>query len=399
MKRVRISVEPASIKPPQAVIFNNKAASIGTTSFKLYGSDIVKNAPSLYAIGHTDKLEFVGESLDDLPVHYAVGIYRPADNTVKIHEAPMFEVGTTVKRLRNEASREIGVKNALSRKSLGEAFGTKKRRRQLQSREENEIDVGQDLKGSVLEAMNDTIDAIDGPTQDDHKMDASDRVIPAYNPAATQVDDIYPLEQTIPTHELNSINLNTILKLTSREELEEHLSELKAPVCVTRHIRSILISGATSNEARLKLKVLMYVAYMGLLVGLKDRDLKNLDRLLKNVPTAIAEGLKDKFTSMGGEEGAEIRVMSDRSKDMLFTHIFCLLLRINNWIMDPRELKEAYGLGIVKVTDLLKELGCRIDILTKAQKEALNVVGRAEKRARLALPFVLPQARMRLARN
>ncbi|TPX51598.1 hypothetical protein SeMB42_g00102 [Synchytrium endobioticum] len=402
MKRVRIDVESNSSAPPQAAIFTNiSRKAIKSSPFRLYKSRAAdkQQQPSMYAVGHTDRLEFVGESLDALPVRYAVGVYQPSEGRVVIYDAPLFEVGTTVKRLRTDASKEIAAKNALARRALGEAFGTKKRRRQLQAVETNAIDVAQDLQGSVLHAFNETVQAISAPTQDDHKIDASDRLIPPFNAAATCVGDIYPLDGVVPPHELAAISLNQVLRLTNKGELDAFFTEIRAPAVVIKHVHAILRTGARSAESKLNLRILLYVTYMYRLAGAKPHELGKMDKLLYGVPSVIVECLRDRFTAVAGTETEGRRMITDSLKDLIWTHMFCLILRVCNWEVDPKDLKDSFGLTAHKTADLLKELGCQIETLTKNERMQSGITAKQAKKARLTIPFQLPQARVLRSRS
>ena len=65
------------------------------------------------------------------------------------------------------------------------------------------------------------------------------------------------------------------------------------------------MSGAEGSDAKLTLRICLYVSYMGRLANARDYELKNIEKLFKGVPTSIIEGLRDKFTTIVGTENSE----------------------------------------------------------------------------------------------
>ena len=145
--------------------------------------------------GETDTLDYNGTSNNEN--EYVVAVFDPNSKSVELYKTPYISTKVTAKKNRvykGPKVKSAGIRNVTQRNALGEAFGTKKAKSAITNLEKNRIDSEklQDIEMDIVDTVKES--TRDLPAQED----GVDRPAPLANVDATNVEDIYPLENIIP---------------------------------------------------------------------------------------------------------------------------------------------------------------------------------------------------------
>lgn len=178
------------------------------TEFQLYKK---RKQDQFVLHGENERLEYDGET-DELTTktnQYVVGLYDKQSGKINLYRAPVVTSKIVSKFSKNLKGPEIKSKGdtryGAMRNALGEAFGTKKAKKAIADLERNRVDsdkltdVAIDIVDSVKTASKDL------PTRAElqENVSASNRPTPVANLDATDVEQIYPVENIIPKKSYN----------------------------------------------------------------------------------------------------------------------------------------------------------------------------------------------------
>lgn len=367
------------------------------TKFDLYRKKATKDEFILH--GENDTLEYDGATDPETlgANQYVVGVFNPQKKSIQMYRAPVVVAKVVSKHTKNLSGPSIknsDVRSLTSRNALGEAFGTKKAKKAIADLERNRVD-----SDKLVDSAIDIVDSVKTASKDlpsrqelEEKV-AQDRPTPLANVDATDVEDIYPIENIIPKREWQIIRVGPLLKETDEEKRLELL-----PYNKSKYIAKKLPS-LTQATQMTKLQLLFYLS---LLLGVyENRRANNKMKLLERLdspPDILLDGILERFTV---QRAGQVGKSKDRSyfidpqnEDKLLCYILVIVLHLNNFIVEISPLAKEFGLKPSKIVNLFRVIGAQVKSATVAQAEAFGIPKSSAstyKIATLKVPFKLPQ--------
>lgn len=370
------------------------------TKFKLYRN---KHSNDQYILhGENDRLEYIGQTDSESVTgsQYVVGVFNKKKNSVDLYKAPVLVSKVVSKSKRDLAGPKIKnqgqVRGSVLRNALGEAFGTKKAKKAISDLERNRVD-----SDKLVDVAVDIVDTVKSaskglPTRKEMEASVSnDRPTPLANLDATDVEQIYPVENIIPSRELQSIRVNGILK---EKDIEKKLDFFPYIPKSTKYIKKKLdIFKEPSQIVKLQL-----LYYLTLLLGVyENRRCRSKDKLMEKLnspPESLVDGILERFTvarqgAFGRSKNRSFFV-DPHNEDKLLCYILVIMLHLDNFIVEISPVAQDIGLKPSKITSLFRIIGCVVKSATVAQAEAFGI-SKANistyKIATLKVPFKLPE--------
>lgn len=370
------------------------------TKFKLYRNKHFNDQYILH--GENDRLEYIGQTDSETVTgsQYVVGVFNKKTNSVDLYKAPVLVSKVVSKSKRDLAGPKIKnqgqVRGSVLRNALGEAFGTKKAKKAISDLERNRVD-----SDKLVDVAVDIVDTVKSaskglPTRKEMEASVSnDRPTPLANLDATDVEQIYPVENIIPSRELQSIRVNGILK---EKDIEKKLDFFPYIPKSTKYIKKKLdIFKEPSQIVKLQL-----LYYLTLLLGVyENRRCRSKDQLMEKLnspPESLVDGILERFTvarqgTFGRSKNRSFFV-DPHNEDKLLCYILVIMLHLDNFIVEISPVAQDIGLKPSKITSLFRIIGCIVKSATVAQAEAFGI-SKADistyKIATLKVPFKLPE--------
>ncbi|KAK9728792.1 DNA-directed RNA polymerase I subunit rpa49, variant 2 [Basidiobolus ranarum] len=281
--------------------------------------------------------------------------------------------------------------------ALGEAFGSKKRKAKIRAVERNRVDVDnlKDAASYIQDNLEEHASSL--PTQDDIKNDAdADRPIPPYNLAATEAKDIYNYNDIISPAEVAVLPFTLLLKAESEGDRVQLL-----PFRNSSYIKERL-SLAVQKKDRFRVKNLLYISYLMQFRTMREKQLNDPEtfaRLLNEPPAIITEKLLERFTEVvPGPNGKPNYKITPKCQDKVTCYIMALALILDDFVAYPAVFAKDLSIPQPKAIELFKNLGCRVDSISKAEQTALGLSAtdvKRMKKVRLVAPLVFPAKKFR----
>ncbi|CCF58023.1 hypothetical protein KAFR_0D03750 [Kazachstania africana CBS 2517] len=367
------------------------------TKFDLYRKKASKSDFILH--GENERLEYEGstDGLSKDGTQSVIGVFNKEKNSIELYRAPILVskvISKSTKRLAGPEIKNAEVRASVSRNALGEAFGSKKAKKAIADLERNRIDsdkltdVAIDIVDSVRTASKDL------PTRKElDEAVSNDRPTPLANLEATDVEQIYPLENIIPKRELQFIRVGHILKETDNEKRLEFF-----PFTSSKYISKKLVT-LTQPSQMVKLQLLYYLS---LLLGVyENRRVNNKVKLLERInspPETLIDGVLDRFTvarpGQFGRSKDRSFFVNPQNEDKLLCYILTIVLHLDNFIVEISPLAQELGLKPSKIVSLFRTIGAIVKGATVAQADAFGIPKSAAntyKIATLKVPFKLPE--------
>ncbi|CCD25717.1 DNA-directed RNA polymerase I subunit RPA49 NDAI_0F03990 [Naumovozyma dairenensis CBS 421] len=396
-----VEVESVQESPSLAIGSFFKGVNVPEdTTFELYRKHVKSsNAKDSFILhGENERLEYEGMT-DDIvsnSTQSVIGIFNKSKNTIQLYKAPIISSKVIAKSSKNlrgpviKHSDSRGLRNA-----LGEAFGTKKAKKAIADMERNRID-----SDKLTESAIDIVDSVrtaakDLPTREQLQSTVSnDRPTPMANLDATDVEQIYPVENIIPTKELQFIRVGNIFKA---EDLDTKL-ELLPYETKSKYVAKKL--GVFTQPNQLVKLQLLY--YLNLLMGVYENRRVNskvkLMERLNSPPEILIDGILNRFTvarpGQMGKSKERSFFIDPQHEDKLVCYILTLVFHLDNFIVEISPLAQELSIKPSKIVSLFRTLGAIVKGATVAQAEAFGVPKSAAntyKIATLKVPFKLPE--------
>lgn len=368
------------------------------TSFDLYRKKASKGSFVLH--GENDRLEY--ESNGDLTSttsnQYVVGVYNPTKKAIQLYKAPLIDSKVISKSCKNlsgpRIKNESTIRNSILRNALGEAFGTKKAKKAIADLERNRVDSDK-LADSAIDIVDSVRSAAKGlPTRQELEDRITlDRPTPVANVDATDVEQIYPVENIIPKREMQFIRVGAFFKESDNEKRLEMLPYSKSAY-VSKKLPNL-----TQVAQSTKLQLLFYLS---LLLGVyENRRVNNKAKLLERLnspPELLLDGVLERFTiskaSQVGRSKDRSFVIDPQNEDKLLCYILIIIMHLNNFAVEISPLAKELALKPSKIVSLFRVIGAIVKGATVAQAEAFGIPKSSAstyKIATLKVPFKLPQ--------
>jgi DNA-directed RNA polymerase I subunit RPA49 len=188
----------------------------------------------------SDRIEFVGREIPT-ECDYYVAVYSKETQfhkTLPMHVRPLIAA---------EDSRLIK-KDFAARQSLGQAFGTRKRRQLIAAQEMNQVDVSvmQDVQHSVTTKLSESIANV--PSKQERSQ-LNTNIIPPVNLDAPSAALVYPIEGIIPPDVAAAIDVSEMRRMRLIDEVKAYM----APLYPTSWVWARIESWFTDKEETEKL--------------------------------------------------------------------------------------------------------------------------------------------------
>ncbi|KAF2086858.1 RNA polymerase I associated factor, A49-like protein [Saccharata proteae CBS 121410] len=356
-----------------------------------------------HKLDYTAREEHDG-SAESLLKHY-VGVYDPASGSLSLMSAHKLVLRSTLRseteelRLEREAAAAKARQTNFSlRTELGQAFGTKKAKKALNSITENAINPSkrETSPGGTQKVVTDStaeavLQSMAGATAEMPTREKLQQAVdeskprPKANLAATTPAEVYPPESVIGAADLRLVDIKPWLEAYEKKEPFKVISSYAA--------RRVMNVAATKDMK--KLRVLRYVMllidfYAALKPARSGKKLPQRDELEKKtgVSGALLDGVRRKFAD--GNELTKWHV------DNLITHIAALTLTVDNFVVDTNDLREDLRLDLKQMTQYFLELGCKVSNPTEKERLHLKLhkaEASSHKMAKLKIPLDFPKTR------
>lgn len=351
--------------------------------------------------GENDRLEYEGStdpnSADSN--QYVVGVYNPSKKSVELYKAPVIISKVISKSKKNLAGPKIKSKRdtriSTMRNALGEAFGTKKAKKAIADLERNRIDADKLTESAIdiVSSVNETTKVLPSREELSETVSNDNRPTPLADLDATDVEQIYPINNIIPKREWNFIRVGPIMK---EKDIDQKIELL--PYKNSKYLTKKLALFEDSTQMT-KLQLLYYLSLlMGVYENRRSNNKAKLSEKLNFPPEILLDGILERFTVLrSGQMGRS----KDRSffidpqhEDKLLCYILVIVLHLDNFIVEISPLAQELNLKPSKIVNLFRIIGAIVKGATVAQAEAFGIPKSAAstyKIATLKTPFKLPE--------
>lgn len=261
---------------------------------------------------------------------------------------------------------------------LIQAFGSVKGKRVIDNRKRN-----YEFKKSVSSTIGFAFEGVDREALEVKDISTANpllQYLPHFHADASTPQDVFPWCNLISSQEMDALtSASSIFVQSTTDQVDEWTNKKTYPVFVLKRLSYLPTEAA---ERLRRCNFLIFVSYLITLFNLKARDLKKKDSLPLNTPTIIKASLFNKFTAPVADQ-KYARSMSGTQRDSLLYHCLIACLKIDDCDVLISDLKED-----LKARDLCKYyrmMGCRL-----VAGKVVGKVGKECLRARLVLPYVLP---------
>lgn len=374
--------------------FFNGLSVPSDTEFQLYQN---KKNGEFVLHGESETLDYNGRTEDDC-YDYAVALYDPVNKSVELYKSPLIESKVTSRENRVHKGprvKQAGIRFAEQRKLLGESFGTKKAKSALSNLERNRIDAEklQDLELDIIDNVKANTIALPS-TAEMNRAVTYDRPTPVADEDATNVEDIYPVDNIIPNKEMSFIRVGPLLEEDDEAQRLEILPYGKSSYISKR------LGTLVANKNTTKLQLLYYASLLfGVYENRRVKDRATLMTRLQNKPSEVlVDGILERFTiaraSQFGRSKERAFIIDPHHEDKLLCYLLAIIMHIDNFMIELPPLANELNMKPTRLVGLCKALGANVKSATVSQAEAFGIPRTAAstyKVATLKVPFKLPQ--------
>lgn len=318
-----------------------------------YGFDLYTNGERKCLTAVNDLMEFSGYKAESHS-KYLIGV-RDGNSLLLKELVPMQVDG----KLRVSSLGKRIQKSFESRNSLGEEFGSKKKKKEIKSKEINKVSSSSVLgmENIAVEIKESAPASVDLNLYSLLKPDAS----------ASKRELVYDLWEIFPKGDYDSLHVEYLME-KSMEELKKEFESLK----LTAYVLSKLEIGIRGKNTRI-FKIGLYIGFLMKFFRLKDKE---IHIGLIGASPEIMDTFINKYTEYSIFNGNVRYRSSSQLKDKILASIGVLALHLDDFNTDINGLIQELGISITKMVKIYKELGIRIQVVKKS------------KMAVLALPLV-----------
>jgi len=224
------------------------------------------------------------------------------------------------------------------------------------------------------------------------------RLIPPFDAAATDPEDVYPLHGIIPEVEWKALSVSAFEQEESNKERVAHL-HYKWSNWVNTHVNAKREDSKSPRRKKKNLKILLYIsailAFRRAIEHTKGLSKDELIGKIPGVPAVVADGLISRFSET--PRGSTNHVSTSATQTKLLTYLFALCLKVDNFASDTTSIAHDLNKAVTEVNTLFRSLGCKITVLGERERTRLGLPDSTAtiKRAVLNAPVVFPKPRMR----
>lgn len=277
--------------------------------------------------------------------------------------------------------------------SLTAAFGSSKKRKAMQTKLKNKIDVAT-LESAVSNAVEETKKITEHKPLTENKVNEElleqFSIMPIPNKNAKAPNEVYELNEVLSLnqHEFDRFTLDLSKKfaISTNESIKTWRAGVIYPEYVCEYL-SKLISSKSNQKYRIeKCKQLAYINYLIILYKLKAAQLRTKTPMVScEIPDSAINKIFNLYTvtSNSNAQGKYMRTMPRRLKDKLTCHILVLSLHLDDFSTNLEMLQKDLKLSMQRLNDFYAALGCFVN----SQVTTINKKKVVSKTANLKLPL------------
>jgi hypothetical protein len=289
----------------------------------------------------SSSLEFTGENgQKDVSCKYILGITDKKSQKVIIKELEIYKISGKLKFPVQSSKRKI------DRESLGSEFGSKKKKKEINSKNLNSIkNISQDSFKEIsenLKSLNNTATV------------SSDFLLLKPNLETVVISQVYSLNGILPENFLKDLDLGKLERL-AREIIQN-----------SQYLKDKIEECKSDGQ---KMRLAIYIQILKNFYKRKDRELAHI---LPGTNEEIMEFLLNKFTEYTQSQGGKYR-FTPTLKDLVLAEIGVLALHLDNFSVNIQKLIHDLGISTGTMVKIYKELGVRINTVKKEKIAVLTL--------------------------
>lgn len=433
-----LSISVASVSNTESfinkpLVVDDPSFSACTGNFRLDRHRQPRKWNQLQLSAETDRIKYrainFGEhSAVTLPYRYAIAVVDTQENTAKLFDAELLVTRRIIKSveeadntqrppLKVVSTADATLEYYKSKALLGESFGTKKTKQMLSSLDRNRIDMGQletqsafiskNLDSSInriAEAKNSDSDPV--PTEPSSVTMGSDSILPPHDTATRKVEEIYRMQDLIPSEVYYSLDVSPIVEAITQKQTEAFntaISPYQLQETVLNRVKSLasLTSLPKSTSLTHTLRCLIYLNFLLTFRALNESKVNSdLSKFLPMATQDLLTALLGQFTEVLTLANGKTRhKVSSVCRDRLITFICIMVLTLDGFRTNVARLSTALQQPATKTVEYMRAVGCVIERPTADEPTKFVAPGAgreiAVKIAALKAPLTIVPAKTR----
>lgn len=344
-------------------------------------------AKSTVLVAETDKMDFIGTATDNNsePVYCVARVNRKTGK-IYIYDAVRYNLQPQIGSSAGDVTEEKEEKTMSEKMDkLTEAFGTNKKRRNMETRRRNKLQ-DESVEKVVKFAISGTLSNLpaDQPSLMSRHQALSMPDIPPCNVDATRPEDAYRLDDLISAENMSDLTpLAKELADADKSSMDTWAKEERFPPYVLDQLRNLPL-----NE-ELRLQRCCSLLYLNCLISLYQAQAKNLREgnfLPKDTPVTVVKRLKTDFMMTVPRptgKGKHMLCMPTRLKDKVISYLIVLAMIIDEFNVNMDLLYLSLKLNLRLLINHIRAVGGKMNIST--------VAGTSISRATLPIPITFPE--------
>ncbi|XP_076321965.1 DNA-directed RNA polymerase I subunit RPA49-like isoform X2 [Tachypleus tridentatus] len=353
-------------------------------------------------VADSGRLQYVGYNFGPEVSHlgtvcrYCIGLLDKNSGTMKVYSTQMFHMcpsledagGCEETKIQSEKSKTYTEKVDM----LTSAFGSKRRRKAMESRVNHKVEEGnlEQVADKVVENIEKEVSGTKTTTKNQLELEMP-KAIPPQNRNASCSEEVYDVKDIISDEEYSGLDeeANLVADATL-DQINEWKKEGKYCHYVLVHLdRLSRIRQTKLHQA----KLLIYFHYLVQLLKLRYQDMKRKDPL-PTVPEPFKNHLLNNFTLKSeNEHGTTFRSFPQRMKDKTIAYAMVVALLVDGFSIDFSDVHPDFKIHMSRLITIASVLGCHI------QSSKNLSTGTPTKTAVLTIPLYTPGDKPRSKRT
>lgn len=322
-------------------------------------------------VAETDQLSYVGTNYDAESTtagantcKYYIGALDKQSSTMSLHRAELISLrpcipGLTHTDLAAEGASPSKADYRTNFEQLVTSFGSEKAKRVHAAHERNKVESSA-LEGALATAVTHVQTEVEKAGVSQPQQNSG--LIPAHNPAAEVPQDVYNLHDVVSLEEIRILKkTGKVFTKATVDDIASWRADERYPEYVLQHLSSL---PTREPHRSLRAALLLYASFLIEMHRMNPRlfEKRGPKFVGEEPPPGVKDQLLMKFAERkGAEEGHQSSyVLSSRMKDKILSHLFVLVLIIDDFVVDCATLQQDLKLTTSKVMDHFRALGCSV---------------------------------------
>ncbi|GMM28880.1 DNA-directed RNA polymerase I subunit [Martiniozyma asiatica (nom. inval.)] len=357
--------------------------------------------------------ELIYQAHQDLTNDYLLAVVDKNSQIMDLIPSKFLSGSTKVKNvIESDVQLETKVKKALhvirdsqqqfneKRSELGGLFGSKKAKKAILDAQKNKIDstnVLNDEQMAISEQIGEAAKLIPTLEAINEEAEFNARFLPKGDESATNPNDIYPINDIIYKKTYSMIRTTGLYLYNdenNKSTIESRMSALPFIPETAKNLFNKLLNEESIINDEDSLKILSFISTIWALYDVRARKLSDLEKSFQknSQPSpALLKSILKLFTANYAKSGnSNFYTLDEKHRDKILIYIIILLLKLNNYLLELEPLSAALKLRPVKITALVRSIGCQVRVASISEAKELGVEGKKLKNwkvAELKVPF------------